>query len=86
MGCVQCHLEQWGKAREDGTAVNGAKLDKVVDHIQSYMDSMHARPRIDDQSRTNATCYNCHGSHDIKIRGGAHVSSCECRIFSRASV
>jgi len=66
VGCVQCHLEEWGKAQENGTVAENGKLGKVVDHIDSYMDSMHARPRIDDQSRTNATCHNCHGSHDIK--------------------
>jgi cytochrome b subunit of formate dehydrogenase len=65
VGCVQCHLDEWGKAQESGTAHENGRLEKVVDHIESYMDSMHARPRIDDQSRTNATCYNCHGSHDI---------------------
>ncbi len=66
VGCVQCHMNEWGKAQENGQAANGDKLHKVVDHIQTYMNSMHARPRIDDQSRTNASCYNCHGSHDIK--------------------
>jgi cytochrome b subunit of formate dehydrogenase len=65
VGCVQCHLDEWDKAQTKDAA-NGVKLDMVVDHIESYMDSMHARPRIDDQSRTNATCYNCHGSHDIQ--------------------
>jgi cytochrome b subunit of formate dehydrogenase len=66
VGCVQCHLEEWGEAQSNGTAAESAKLGMVVDHVESYMDSMHARPRIDDQSRTNATCYNCHGSHDVK--------------------
>jgi cytochrome b subunit of formate dehydrogenase len=66
VGCVQCHLEEWGKVQENGSVAENGNLLKVVDHIESYMDSMHARPRIDDQSRTNATCYNCHGSHDIK--------------------
>ncbi|MFC1695931.1 cytochrome C [Pseudomonadota bacterium] len=66
VGCVQCHLEEWSKAQDSGTAGNGSNLEKVVDHIESYMDSMHARPRMDDQSRTNATCYNCHGSHDVQ--------------------
>ena len=66
VGCVQCHMEEWGKAQENGTEGENANLGKVVDHIDSYMDSMHARPRIDDQSRTNATCYNCHGSHYVK--------------------
>jgi cytochrome b subunit of formate dehydrogenase len=66
VGCVQCHLEQWNENQLNGSPQQNAKLDKVVDHIESYMDSMHARPRIDDQSRTNATCYNCHGSHYVK--------------------
>jgi cytochrome b subunit of formate dehydrogenase len=66
VGCVQCHMDEWGIAQENGTAGDGNSLGKVVDHIESYMDSMHARPRIDDQSRTNASCYNCHGSHDVR--------------------
>lgn len=66
VGCVQCHLEEWGKAQAEGKADAHGTLGAVVDHIESYMDSLHARPRIDDQSRTNATCYDCHGSHDIR--------------------
>lgn len=66
VGCVQCHLEEWGETQAEGeTGANGT-LDNVVDHIESYMASLHARPRIDDQSRTNATCHDCHGSHDIR--------------------
>jgi len=68
VGCVECHMEKWGEMQVEanaGEAGNG-KLDKVVDHIETYMQSMHARPRMDDQSRTNATCYNCHGSHYIQ--------------------
>ena len=38
----------------------------VVEQIESYMDSMHARPNIEDQSRTNATCYDCHDAHYMK--------------------
>ena len=37
----------------------------VVEQIESYMGSIHARPSIEDQSRTNATCYNCHDAHYI---------------------
>lgn len=66
VGCVQCHLETWGKLEAEGRTEQNGTLSLVVDHIESYMDSLHARPRIDDQSRTNATCYDCHGSHDIK--------------------
>jgi cytochrome b subunit of formate dehydrogenase len=66
VGCVQCHLEEWGKVQAEGAEGENTTLSTVVDHIQSYMDSLHARPRIDDQSRTNATCHDCHGSHDIR--------------------
>jgi cytochrome b subunit of formate dehydrogenase len=66
VGCVQCHMETWGEIQAEGKAEENGTLSLVVDHIESYMQSLHARPRIDDQSRTNATCYDCHGSHDIK--------------------
>jgi cytochrome b subunit of formate dehydrogenase len=66
VGCVSCHLEEWGKVQSgEASTVNG-NLENVVEHIESYMDSLHARPRIDDQSRTNATCHDCHGSHYIQ--------------------
>ncbi len=63
VGCVSCHMEEWGTAQANGADGENTKLAMVVDHIESYMNSMHARPRIDDQSRTNATCYNCHDAH-----------------------
>jgi cytochrome b subunit of formate dehydrogenase/cytochrome c553 len=66
VGCVQCHMETWGEVQAEGKTEENGTLSLVVDHIESYMQSLHARPRIDDQSRTNATCYDCHGSHDIK--------------------
>jgi cytochrome b subunit of formate dehydrogenase/nitrate/TMAO reductase-like tetraheme cytochrome c subunit len=66
VGCVQCHVDEWGTARENGTVHENGKLENVVEHIESYMDSMHARPRTDDQSRTNASCHDCHGSHGIQ--------------------
>jgi cytochrome b subunit of formate dehydrogenase len=66
VGCVECHLETWGQLQAEGKTEESGTLNLVVDHIESYMESLHARPRIDDQSRTNATCYDCHGSHDIE--------------------
>ena len=66
VGCVTCHLEEWGKVQADQASAANGNLENVVEHIESYMDSLHARPRIDDQSRTNATCHDCHGSHYIQ--------------------
>ena len=65
VGCVQCHQDLWKEAQETGTDGDNARLGVVVEQIESYMGSIHARPSIEDQSRTNATCYNCHDAHYI---------------------
>jgi len=65
VGCVQCHRSLWDKAKQDGKTEEFERLGVVVQQIDSYMGSVHARPNIEDQSRTNATCYNCHNAHYI---------------------
>jgi cytochrome b subunit of formate dehydrogenase len=66
VSCVECHESLW-KAMQEGKpgAEQDPRLGVVVDMIQRYMNSVHARPRRDDQSRTNATCYNCHEAHYV---------------------
>jgi cytochrome b subunit of formate dehydrogenase len=65
VGCVQCHEDLWQAAQEEGRTEELARLGEVVEQIESYMRSVHARPNREDQSRTNATCYNCHDAHYI---------------------
>ena len=65
VGCVQCHEKLWQAAQEEDRADELARLGVVVEQIDSYMKSVHARPNKEDQSRTNATCYNCHDAHYI---------------------
>jgi cytochrome b subunit of formate dehydrogenase len=65
VGCVQCHQELWKEAQERGTTAENPLLGTVVRQIESYMGSIHARPSMEDQSRTNATCYDCHDAHYI---------------------
>jgi len=62
VGCVQCHQDLW---REKSADKQHERLGVVVEQIDRYMKSVHARPRKDDQSRTNATCYNCHDAHYV---------------------
>ena len=65
VGCVRCHQDLWAEAQPlDGNGEE-TRLDVVIEKIESYMNSIHARPSIDDQSRTNATCYDCHDAHYI---------------------
>jgi cytochrome b subunit of formate dehydrogenase len=66
VGCVTCHTDLWNQAQEAGTTEENARVGEVVQQIESYMDSMHARPSIEDQSHTNATCYSCHDAHYMK--------------------
>jgi hypothetical protein len=65
VGCVKCHQDLWAEAQQAGTEEEHQRLGVVVDQIESYMGSIHARPNIDDQSRTNATCYDCHDAHTV---------------------
>lgn len=65
VGCVGCHLDLWEDAETAGTSDENPRLGVVAKQIESYMGSIHARPNIDDQSNTNATCYDCHDAHYI---------------------
>ncbi len=65
VGCVQCHQDLWKTAQEKGTTAETPLLGVVIKQIESYMGSIHARPSMADQSRTNATCYDCHNGHYI---------------------
>jgi len=64
VGCIQCHQDTWRGLSEDDKH-KYERLGVVVEQIDRYLKSVHARPRRDDQSRTNATCYNCHDAHYI---------------------
>ena len=71
VSCVLCHEELWAKAQKEGKTKEFAKLGVVVQQIDRYMKSIHARPNKEDQSRTNATCYNCHDAHYVYPKGSA---------------
>ncbi len=71
VGCVRCHEQLWEAAQQDGATGDAAKLGMVKDQIDRYMRSIHARPSIEDQSHTNATCYDCHDAHYVFPQGSA---------------
>jgi thiosulfate reductase cytochrome b subunit len=70
VGCVQCHRDLWDQARLAGKEQEYHRLGEVVDHIERYMNSVHARPSMVDQGHTNATCYDCHDAHYIQPING----------------
>ena len=69
VSCVTCHETLWETAKKDNKTNENARLGVVVDQIDRYMKSIHARPNKEDQSRTNATCYNCHDAHYVYPKG-----------------
>ncbi|MBI1943475.1 MAG: cytochrome C [Betaproteobacteria bacterium] len=69
VSCVQCHESLWAKAQQEGKTKEFARLGVVIEQINRYMHSIHARPSRQDQSRTNATCYNCHEAHYVYPAG-----------------
>jgi cytochrome b subunit of formate dehydrogenase len=64
VGCIQCHQDLWRGLEEDRRK-DYERLGVVVEQIDRYLKSVHAQPHRADQSRTNATCYNCHDAHYI---------------------
>ena len=71
VSCVTCHEDLWAAAKKEGKTQEFARLGVVVEQIEHYMKSIHARPNREDQSRTNATCYNCHDAHYVYPPGSA---------------
>jgi len=71
VSCVQCHEALWATAQKENKTPENARLGVVVEQINKYMHSIHARPNRDDQSRTNATCYNCHEAHYVYPKDSA---------------
>jgi predicted CXXCH cytochrome family protein len=71
VSCVQCHETLWETVKSERRQTEFARLGVVVQQIESYMKSVHARPSREDQSRTNATCYNCHEPHSVYPSGSA---------------
>ena len=69
VSCVTCHQQLWDTAERQGTTAQNARLGVVVDQIQRHLKSVHARPNAQDQSYTNATCYDCHQPHYVYPRG-----------------
>jgi cytochrome b subunit of formate dehydrogenase len=65
VSCVQCHQDLWQSAQKEGKTKDHPRLGVVVEQIEHFMKSVHARPSRADQSRTNATCYNCHDAHSV---------------------
>ena len=53
-------------------AVKKSKVDTQADH---YLASIHAKPNKDNPDQINASCWDCHGAHDVFPMEGATKDS-----------
>ena len=67
--CVSCHQNKLAAAQKANDAPAVATMSLVAKQIDDFFHSVHAQPSRTDQSRTNATCYNCHDSHYVYAPG-----------------
>jgi cytochrome b subunit of formate dehydrogenase len=76
VGCVECHRTLYEGAKDEGKTDTKEfkELGKVVEQVDLFLRSIHAQPSLKDQSRTNATCYNCHDAHYIYPEGTANYN------------
>jgi cytochrome b subunit of formate dehydrogenase len=65
--CAQCHLDLWDKAKEEKAGPRKDRLGVVEQNIEAYIRSFHARPSKGDKSRVNATCHECHDTHEFNV-------------------
>ncbi len=65
--CVTCHEALWETAKQQDLTRERARLGIVVQNIEAYKNSYHARPSSDDKTRPNAACDNCHDSHYFNV-------------------
>ena len=65
--CEACHERLWEQTKKEGLTKEKARLGIVVQNIEAYRKSFHARPNAHDPSRPNATCNDCHAAHYFNV-------------------
>ncbi len=68
IGCTECHQQKW-EAQKNNPNPEYKRLGVVIQQIDSYMHSIHAKPNKLDGTKTNATCVDCHEAHNIGTLG-----------------
>lgn len=65
--CASCHEALWDKTKKEGHDKQKPRLGDVVQNIADYKKSLHARENADDETRSNASCNDCHDVHSFNI-------------------
>jgi thiosulfate reductase cytochrome b subunit len=65
--CVTCHQALWETVKKENLTEEKTRLGLVVQNIEAYKNSFHARPDKDDPSKPKAYCEDCHNSHQFHV-------------------
>jgi cytochrome b subunit of formate dehydrogenase len=65
--CISCHEQLWEKAKQEGLTAEKEHLGLVVQNIEAYKSSFHARPDADEPWHAKASCEDCHSSHTFDV-------------------
>jgi cytochrome b subunit of formate dehydrogenase len=78
--CVQCHLEIEKTLSTFKTAGERRGLHVVVENIEAYKNSSHARTSKDDPTKVNASCNACHNVHEFYVPRQASPARAQWRL------
>ncbi|MDP2751648.1 MAG: cytochrome C [Rhodocyclaceae bacterium] len=65
--CVTCHEDIWAKVKKEGLEKEKERLGLVIQNVEAYKNSFHAKKDKEDPTKVNATCAECHNSHDFNV-------------------
>ncbi|NMG77728.1 cytochrome C, partial [Aromatoleum diolicum] len=65
--CASCHVQLWDEAKKNNQATAKERLGVVVQNVDAYKASFHARPDADYPDRPKATCSQCHATHEFAV-------------------
>jgi cytochrome b subunit of formate dehydrogenase len=63
--CVTCHEELWEKVKKEDLTKEKTRLGVVVQNIEAYKKSFHARPK--NETSVKAYCDDCHDTHYFHV-------------------
>ena len=64
--CVQCHTDLWAAAQKEGQAKAKPRLRVVVENIEAYKSSAHAKASKGEK-QPRAVCKDCHDTHFFDV-------------------
>jgi len=63
--CATCHEKLWETVKQQELTEFKTRLGLVVENIEAYEDSYHARPK--NKTAPKASCDDCHNSHYFNV-------------------